>query len=159
MHPQPPVPNFKNTRPRDTELLLVGQETAASDLPCVVAGDLNDVAWSATTQLLLRTSNLLDPRRGRGVYATFPAQTPGLRWPLDHVFHTDHFAVQQLKVLGNTGSDHLPVFVELCYQNNAPHQQQSDEPVDGDREQLHDIVDEGQEEAAARDGAKRESPL
>lgn len=159
LHPQPPVPNFKNTRPRDTELLLVGQETAASDLPSVVAGDLNDVAWSATTRLLLRTSNLLDPRRGRGVYATFPSQAPGLRWPLDHIFHTDHFAIQRLKVLGNIGSDHLPVFVELCYQNDAPQKQESDAPVDGDRQRLEEMIDAGQEEATARNGAKLENPL
>jgi endonuclease/exonuclease/phosphatase (EEP) superfamily protein YafD len=159
VHPQPPVPNFKNTTPRDGELLTVGQESADSDMPSVVAGDLNDVAWSSTTRLLLRTSNLLDPRQGRGIYATFPAQAPGLRWPLDHIFHTDHFAIHTLKVLDNIGSDHLPVLVELCYQDTAPMQQESEDAEPGDHERAEEIKEEGEEVAKERPGAQKEDPL
>lgn len=60
VHPTPPVPN-ENPRSteRDKELLLVADLAKASALPCIVIGDLNDVAWSYTTALFLKMSGLL----------------------------------------------------------------------------------------------------
>lgn len=152
IHPQPPVPNFKHTAPRDAELLLAGREASDSGLPAVVAGDLNDVAWSPTTGLLMRTTGLLDPRRGRGVFATFPVQTPGLRWPLDHIFHTAHFTIRRLKICQDIGSDHFPVLVELCREETGPERQDSLDPENGDREEARQTRAEGKEKAVARDG-------
>ncbi len=92
LHPTPPVPN-ENPRSteRDKELLLVADLAAVSDLPVIVLGDMNDVAWSYTTELFLNMSGLIDPRRGRGFYNTFHARYPFLRFPLDHAFISTHF--------------------------------------------------------------------
>ena len=79
-----------------------------------MAGDFNDVAWSYTTDLFRDLSGLLDPRRGRGLYATFPADYPLLRWPLDHVFHSEALALVEMRRLGDVGSDHFPILVELA---------------------------------------------
>ncbi|HEU5148333.1 MAG TPA: endonuclease/exonuclease/phosphatase family protein [Chryseosolibacter sp.] len=115
VHPQPPVPqeNPRSTE-RDAELLLVAKEAKTCKLPVVVAGDLNDVAWSYTTELFMKISGLLDPRRGRGFYNTFHAYHWFLRWPLDHIFCSEHFHLTDLQRLPMVGSDHFPMYVELA---------------------------------------------
>ncbi|HEX6914241.1 MAG TPA: endonuclease/exonuclease/phosphatase family protein, partial [Chitinophagaceae bacterium] len=74
LHPEPPVPgeNLYSTA-KDKELMKVALKARDCNLPCIVFGDLNDVAWSYTTTLFRKTSELLDPRRGRGFYSTFSA--------------------------------------------------------------------------------------
>jgi endonuclease/exonuclease/phosphatase (EEP) superfamily protein YafD len=113
VHPQPPS-LLQDSAERDNELLLIAKEICRSGLPSVVLGDLNDVAWSPTTVAFKKEGGLLDPRRGRGFFSTYPASMPGLRYPLDHIFHTSHFAVQSLRVLERFESDHLPFSSILC---------------------------------------------
>lgn len=116
VHPEPPVPaeNPKSTE-RDMELLKVALEAHNESLPVVVAGDLNDVAWSYTTRRFVERSGLLDPRRGRGMYSTFHAKYPWLRWPLDHVFCSPSFSLNRIRCLRYVGSDHLPIYVDLAF--------------------------------------------
>jgi len=112
LHPQPPAP-LQDSTERDVELIRVGLEISRSGRPSVVLGDLNDVAWSPTTANFARAGNLRDPRQGRGFFNTYPARLPGLRYPLDYVFHTKHFSVCKMRVLPKTGSDHLPLIAVL----------------------------------------------
>lgn len=133
VHPRPPVPpQHERSTERDAELLLIGRELPASDLPQIVMGDLNDVAWSSTTRLFQKVSGLLDPRRGRGLYNTFHAKIPLLRFSLDHVFHSSHFRVVAFERLPYFGSDHFPVFICLNLEPGAVCEQPSMPAPDAD---------------------------
>jgi endonuclease/exonuclease/phosphatase (EEP) superfamily protein YafD len=112
VHPRPPS-LLQNSTERDAELVRIALEIKKSDAPSIVLGDLNDVAWSPTTQNFMRLGNLVDPRRGRGFYNTYPARWPGFRYPLDYIFSTRHFAIGSMRVLPAFGSDHLPLVAEL----------------------------------------------
>ena len=114
LHPEPPMIGQDST-PRDQELIYVAERVRALGLPAIISGDLNDVAWSHTTRLFRRVSKTLDPRIGRGTYASFHAQIPLVRWPLDHVFHTEEFELYNLEVLQDIHSDHFPLFASLCF--------------------------------------------
>ena len=114
VHPKPPSPTEnKSAGPRDKELTRVGKEMAKLKQPAIVTGDLNDVAWSPTTRKFRKISGMLDPRRGRGFFNTFHADYPLLRWPLDHVFHTEHFELVKIERMPDVGSDHFPLLTTL----------------------------------------------
>lgn len=141
LHPQPPVPqeNPRSTE-RDAELLLIAKQAKKSKLPVIVAGDMNDVAWSYTTDLFMKISGLLDPRRGRGFFNTFHAKHWFFRWPLDHVFCSKHFRLADMKRLPDVGSDHFPIFVDLELNHENSHE--------NSEEQLHA---NGEEEEVAEE--------
>jgi endonuclease/exonuclease/phosphatase (EEP) superfamily protein YafD len=148
LHPRPPQVE-EDTETRDAEILMVGREIRADGRPSVVAGDLNDVAWSHTTRLFQRISGCLDPRKGRGMFNSFHAKYPIFRWPLDHIFHESSFTLVHLERLPNIGSDHFPVFAELCYEPAAEARQETPEPTREDLEEARERIEEGREAVQA----------
>jgi len=115
VHPQPPHYN-KNTDTREAELLLVAKEAKESPYASIVAGDLNDVAWSYTTNLFKKISGLLDPRIGRGFYNTYNALVPFFRYSLDHIFYDPAFRLIRMRRLPKFGSDHFPILIRVNYE-------------------------------------------
>lgn len=130
LHPEPPKPGT-DTYDRDAELLLVGKRIKKTNRPAIVVGDLNDVAWSYTSELFQRYSDLLDPREGRGFFNTYNAYIPFFRYPLDHFFYSEEFGLSQLRKLDAIGSDHFPMMMDICLEHNRDHSE-NQEPVDSE---------------------------
>lgn len=146
LHPRPPYPKEDtSTIQRDAELLIVGREVRELARPAIVIGDMNDVAWSHTTKLFQRISGLLDPRIGRGMYNSFGAGNFLLRWPLDHIFHSEHFGVVDLQRLPDWGSDHFPIFAHLEYSPTAASGNDKPQPEGDDEEEASEKIEEGNE--------------
>lgn len=140
IHPTPPVPgeNTHSTE-RDAEILMVGKRVKEENIPSIIMGDLNDVAWSYTTELFLKISGMGDPRRGRGMYNTFHAKYPFMRWPLDHFFVSSHFRVKKIKVHNSIGSDHFPISIALVI-NPATHNEKLEASAEEKEEAEEKIV-------------------
>ena len=142
VHPRPPSPG-QDSGQRDAELMLLADLVRDSGKPTIVVGDFNDVGWSHVTDTFQRVGQVVDPRVGRGFYATFDAGNPVMRWPLDHVFHTDDFGVLRFATGPATGSDHFPLEVELCQQSaRFSPQQEAPELTQEALETAEDEMDE-----------------
>ncbi len=147
LHPTPPVPGENDaSTERDAELLVVAKNVRDKSNPIIVAGDMNDVAWSYTTRMFQKISQLLDPRVGRGLFNSFHAGHFLLRWPLDHIFHSKHFRVISLQRLEKFGSDHFPIFINLSY---APEEGNGDSLEEPDQEEMKE-ADETIKEAKSQ---------
>ncbi|MBA9076905.1 MULTISPECIES: endonuclease/exonuclease/phosphatase family protein [Rufibacter] len=144
VHPQPPHLN-KDTDTREVELLTVAKMAKDSPYPSIVAGDLNDVAWSYTTNLFRKISGLLDPRIGRGFYNTYNAFVPFFRYSLDHIFYDPAFRLIRMKCLGFFGSDHFPIFIRLNYEPLEADEHEVPEPDQEEAEDAEELLNEAKE--------------
>lgn len=97
---------------RNAHLLNLAREVD-SDQPTVVIGDMNITPWSPHFKKMLTAGNLNENRIG----TTWPMflPSPALRIPIDHVLTTDSAAVISGTQGERTGSDHLPIIVDVVY--------------------------------------------
>lgn len=147
LHPRPPFPTEDDSSAgRDAELLVVGKEIKGMEAPVVVFGDLNDVSWSHTNNLFQDVSGLLDPRVGRGLFNTFHAEYPFMRFPLDHFFHSNHFRLVDLRRLDYVGSDHFPVYIKLSLEPDAEREQDELSATRSEKKEADEKIDKGQSE-------------
>lgn len=120
LHPAPPSPTENETsKERDAELILTGKYIRDLKQPAVVCGDMNDVVWSRTTRLLKKMTGMIDPRIGRGFYPTYHAAYRFMRFPLDHLFHTQDLFVKFMERTQNFGSDHFGMYYEIHLKKKA----------------------------------------
>ena len=146
LHPAPPSPTEnEESAERDAELVMVAKniaDTCDRDQPVIVTGDMNDVAWSRTTRLFRKISQLLDPRIGRGMFNTFHAKYWFMRWPLDHLFHSEHFTLDKITRLPGYGSDHFALYTHLSLEPQKAPNQSGVDKEDGDEQLAESIMAE-----------------
>jgi endonuclease/exonuclease/phosphatase (EEP) superfamily protein YafD len=114
MHPRPPLYWSQPTTMRDAHLLTAALEARNSDIPTIVAGDLNAVPWERTVRRMMRIGELVDPRVGRGFYPTYDVESWLMSWPLDQILFQDGLTLAEWEILPPFGSDHAPVLAGLC---------------------------------------------
>ncbi|WP_044398902.1 endonuclease/exonuclease/phosphatase family protein [Lacinutrix sp. Hel_I_90] len=130
IHPTPPMPQENPmSTDRDAELMLVAKLAKESEYPVIVLGDLNDVAWSETSNLFKSVSGLLDARVGRGFFNTYNAEKYLLRWPLDHIFVSELFRYKDMRLCEAIDSDHFPLFMSLSYEPDLAKAQEKNPPT------------------------------
>ena len=108
LHPRPPVPG-QDTEERDAQIHYAARFAAKSGVPLIATGDFNDVAWSDTSRSFKHVGQYLDPRIGRGFFASFDAEKPYLRFPIDQFYATEDIAVVSIERRDYIGSDHFPM--------------------------------------------------
>ena len=122
VHPVAPVPSDKypdnvgdditgENQKEEKGLLRVANFVEKDNLPSIVGGDFNDVAWGKTERLFGEdNTKLKDVRIGRGLYNTFDATSYLFRWPLDHFYVTENISVVEFERLESFESDHFPLY-------------------------------------------------
>jgi vancomycin resistance protein VanJ len=100
---------------KELKQLLISIEE--QKLPLVLAGDFNFSDRSREYAWL--TTSLVDAydRSGEDQGFTWPVGHPFPHRPfvrIDYLFHSSHFQPYSAQLARNTGSDHLPLFVEIA---------------------------------------------
>ena len=141
IHPTPPMPQHNpSSADRDAEMMRVAKLVKEAEIPVIVTGDFNDVAWSNTTTLFQEVSGLLDPRKGRGFYNTFSADSWIMRWPLDHLFVSKEFRVIELLRGNDIESDHFPLYAFLSLEPEGAENQDQEEPSEQEMEEADEQI-------------------
>nr|MDQ3102192.1 endonuclease [Bacteroidota bacterium] len=63
------------------------------------------------------------------------------RYPLDHLFHSDHFTVIDIQRQEFFGSDHFPIYVELNLEPEARKEQEAPVRKAGDSKEAQEILE------------------
>ncbi|MFV8225888.1 endonuclease/exonuclease/phosphatase family protein [Christiangramia aquimixticola] len=149
IHPTPPMPQHNpSSTDRDAEMMKTALEAKNSEIPVIVIGDFNDVAWSSSTGMFQEVGELLDVRKGRSFYNTFNARSFIMRWSLDHIFVSEEFRVKKINTGNDIQSDHFPYYADLYIQKELA-QEQKPEPASGEliKKAKEQIADEKEENA------------
>ncbi|MFC3197152.1 endonuclease/exonuclease/phosphatase family protein [Parapedobacter deserti] len=148
VHPPPPSPTEEDTsKERDGDLLCVAKKVRDYQLPVVVAGDFNNVAWARSSMLFKKTSRLIDARIGRGILATFHAKYWFFRVPLDLLFHSPTIFIDSLFTYPDIGSDHFPVGCTFHVGALSSKQGEELKHLEPDEmQEVNELIQEGKEE-------------
>ena len=99
---------------RDRALGAIPEAIRDLPTPRIVLGDCNATRWTAAYRDMVTASGLVDTADGAGWQPSWPVAMPScLRIPIDQVLVEPTLRVRRRWIGPETGSDHLPVFVEF----------------------------------------------
>ncbi|WP_312078674.1 endonuclease/exonuclease/phosphatase family protein [Chryseobacterium sp.] len=152
VHPPPPSPTEEETsKERDGDLLSTAKRVKELQKPVIVVGDFNNVAWSKSSILFRKTSELIDPRIGHSFVSTFHAKYRLFRFPIDLMFHSEEIFIESLKTLNNFGSDHLPVYCKFSIDLMNNEQVERIDTADSEEKaEAEEMIEEGKKEDGQR---------
>ncbi len=107
VHPKAPMSAGRFER-RNRELGLIADDAAKSDIPVIVAGDMNITPWTPIFQRFLRDAELNDGRRRNGLNFTWAPHDVPLLIPIDQILYRG-VDIHSFTSGPYTGSDHRPV--------------------------------------------------
>jgi len=82
----------------------------------IVCGDLNATPWSRSYRRLVRSAELVDSARGRGLPDTWnPIHFPACGLPIDHILCTPDLGIAERDVGPWLGSDHRPLWATFAW--------------------------------------------
>ncbi|PVA12011.1 endonuclease [Pelagivirga sediminicola] len=150
LHPRPPVPG-QDTEKRDAQIYYAARFARKSGVPIVVTGDFNDVAWSDTSRTFKHAGQYLDPRIGRGLFASFDAEKIYMRFPIDQLYVTEDAAIVSIERLAYIGSDHFPMAATIRFDADlAARLNVSPDPItESDLKLIEDSVEQTRETLSA----------
>lgn len=112
-HPWPPTGEF-GYESRNRQLANIADHLGQQPLPRILIGDLNVTMWSTHYHKLVRTTGLVNTRRGFGILPSFPMDSYAiLRVPIDHILVSKDISVVDCRLGEPNGSDHAPLIVDL----------------------------------------------
>jgi hypothetical protein len=76
------------------------------------------------------------------MFNTFHADYFLIRFPLDHIFHSAHFRLIEMRRLEHIGSDHFPFYAALSFKPQKDSSQEPPPPKPREEEEADDILEE-----------------
>ncbi|MFH1277273.1 MAG: endonuclease/exonuclease/phosphatase family protein [Candidatus Eisenbacteria bacterium] len=98
---------------RNRQLDAVAGRVPHDAVPTILAGDLNTTPWSTVLRDFERTTGLRSTRAGRGTIPTWPSWNMLFGVPIDHVYCSDRFVVDDVVRVAIPGSDHCGLMATL----------------------------------------------
>lgn len=113
IHPLSPSTE-ERARLRDSQIGFAMDWAAETGGLRIVTGDFNATPWSHAFRRLIAHGDLSNSQRGFGLELTFPSEaSPLVQVPIDHLLHSEGFAVADRRLGPAFGSDHFSVLVDL----------------------------------------------
>lgn len=109
MHTYPPSSPSKLPW-RNSQLALLAKLSRPNS---ILMGDFNVSTFSPSFRRLLQEASMQDPRKQAGILNTWPASFPFLGANIDHILVGKDIRYGKLKRMGDIGSDHLPLILEI----------------------------------------------
>ncbi|MEX0895775.1 MAG: endonuclease/exonuclease/phosphatase family protein [Patescibacteria group bacterium] len=106
--------NAQYAAQRDENLVKAIEYVGAVSEPSLLVGDFNITQFSPKFDELIADSGMHESQRLFGVQPSWPTHLPSLmRIPIDHILYSDGIVLQNRFLGLPTGSDHLPVIVDI----------------------------------------------